>query len=119
MIKNLRFNNTKPIYLQITEDIVSDIVSGRILPNTKLISIRELALFYKVNPNTIQSVVKELDTLGYIEIKKNIGIFIKNKINTNVKNEEIDIFIEKMKNYGFEKREILDRINEIWQQWKK
>ena len=55
------FNNETPIYLQIIEYIKMQIISGAVLPNQKLPSVREYALELGVNPNTIQKALSELE----------------------------------------------------------
>ena len=51
---SLEFDNNLPIYLQIVENIKTDIVSGKIQAGERLPSVREFALLMKVNPNSIQ-----------------------------------------------------------------
>ena len=55
------FNNELPIYLQLAKMIENDIISGRMNPGDKLISVREMAFNYTVNPNTVQRALNELE----------------------------------------------------------
>ena len=48
-----------PIYMQVIRDIKKRIVRRQLLPGEKLPSNRELAVLYKVNPNTEYSAVAE------------------------------------------------------------
>ena len=48
------FDNQRPIYSQIIEYIKLTIVSGKLKPGEKLLSVRELAAVAGVNPNTMQ-----------------------------------------------------------------
>ena len=63
------FDNERPIYIQLVEMIRIDIVSGKFKKGQKLPSVRELALIMKVNPNTMQKALVELEdeTLIYTE----------------------------------------------------
>ena len=55
------FNNDTPIYLQIVDIIRNDISSGKLKPGQKLPSVREYALEFKVNPNTICKAMQILE----------------------------------------------------------
>lgn len=48
------FDPNLPIYIQVMEEIKKEIFASEYLPGSKLASVRELALEYGVNPNTIQ-----------------------------------------------------------------
>ena len=49
-----KFNNSIPIYIQIVDIIKSKIISGEYKTGSQLDSIRNLALEFEINPNTIQ-----------------------------------------------------------------
>ena len=55
------FENDRPIYLQLVDKIRLDIVSGKLKQGEKLLSVREYAIKYKVNPNTMQKALVELE----------------------------------------------------------
>ena len=55
------FDNVRPIYLQLVEQLERYIVSGNLKPGDKLPSVRELAISSKTNPNTVQKALTELD----------------------------------------------------------
>ena len=61
------FNNSVPIYLQIVSEIKKQIVSGKLIPGERIPSVRELALTYKVNPNTMQKALIELEENGFFK----------------------------------------------------
>ena len=56
------FDNDRPIYMQLVEKIRIEIVSGKLQSGERLPSVRELALIEKVNPNTMQKALTELET---------------------------------------------------------
>ena len=55
------FNNDTPIYLQIVDLIINDIINGSLKPNDKLLSVREYSNVFKVNPNTIVKALAMLE----------------------------------------------------------
>ena len=70
---NWEFNNDRPIYTQIVEQIKLFIVSGEIAAGSKLASVRELAGDAEVNPNTMQRALAALDGEGLSIPNRTIG----------------------------------------------
>ena len=73
---NWEFNNDRPIYTQIVEQIKLFIVSGEIAAGSKLASVRELAADAEVNPNTMQKALSELERIGLMHANRTSGRFI-------------------------------------------
>lgn len=73
---NFEFNNTSPIYIQLVEQMKIKIISGRLNPLERLPSVRELALITKVNPNTVQKALLELEDMGLIFTERTNGKFV-------------------------------------------
>ncbi|PIN51037.1 GntR family transcriptional regulator [Trueperella pyogenes] len=57
----MRFDDSRPIWIQLSEIFGQKIVSGEWQPGTKIPSVRELALEQGANPNTIQRALSKLD----------------------------------------------------------
>ena len=70
---NYIFDNERPIYIQLVELIRTDIVSGKYEKGSKLPSVRELALTMKVNPNTMQKALVELENEKLIYTERTNG----------------------------------------------
>lgn len=70
------FDNTSPIYLQMAEKLKTAIVAGEFSAGEKLPSVRELAVSGKVNPNTVQKALTELETSGLIFTERTNGKFV-------------------------------------------
>ena len=56
----------RPIYLQIKENLIRLILSGVMVTDERLPSVRELAGSLAINPNTIQRAYRELESEGFI-----------------------------------------------------
>ena len=67
---------TRPIYLQIMEEIKKRTVRGQYKTGEQLPSVRELAKEIGVNPNTIARVYMELEREGFILTRRGQGSFI-------------------------------------------
>lgn len=106
-------DNDRPIYLQLMEKIRQDIVSGIYKPGDRLPSVRELALDAAVNPNTMQKALAELERTGLVYSKRTSGRYItedetmQKQLKTELAVSHIREFLDKMKQLGFEEKEIL------------
>lgn len=67
---------TRPIYLQIMEEIKRRAVRGQYRPGDQLPSVRDLAREMGVNPNTAARVYSELEREGFIFTRRGQGSFI-------------------------------------------
>ena len=92
------FDNERPIYIQLVELIRIKIVSGEFKKGQKIPSVRELALMMKVNPNTMQKALVELEEEKLIFTERTNGKYVTEdeKLIEKVKNE---LAKEKVENY--------------------
>lgn len=72
----MQFDNGIPIYLQIVQEMTLRILSGALQPGQKLPSVRELALEFGVNPNTMQRAMAEMEQDGLVYTKRTSGRFL-------------------------------------------
>ena len=70
------FDNNVPIYIQLVEQLKIYIISRKINLGERLPSIRELATQTRVNPNTMQKALQELEELGLIYTERTNGKFV-------------------------------------------
>ena len=111
-------SNDRPIYLQLMERIQQDIVSGVYSPGDRLPSVRELALEAAVNPNTMQKALSELERSGLVYSQRTSGRFITEdetmlkQLKSQLAEEHIRDFFEKMRQLGFQTEETLALIQE-------
>ena len=110
------FNNSVPIYLQIVSEIKKQIVSGKLIPGERIPSVRELALTYKVNPNTMQKALIALEENGLIKTERTNGKFVTedeniiNKIKNDYADNLTQNYLSEMISLGITKQEIKERI---------
>ena len=113
------FDNNIPIYLQLVEQLKKDIISGKLSAGERLPSVRDLALQLKVNPNTVQKALAELEDVGLVFTERTNGKFVTEDITLieKCKQEYADIitqkYIKTMKNIGLNKNEVLLLINSL------
>ena len=107
------FDSERPIYLQIIEIIKNNIISGIYNPGDKIPSVRELAMLFKVNPNTIVKSLYFLEMEGLIYTDRTNGKFITSDLSLIKMNKEtvakqkINTFLTDMEKMGYSKEEVL------------
>ena len=114
----MEYNVEVPIYVQVVRDIKKRIVRKQLLPGEKLPSNRELAVLYKVNPNTAARIYKEMEAEGYCYTKRGLGTFItedeqmQEELRKEMAEALLKGFLKEMKDLGFGREEIISRIIE-------
>ena len=114
----MNFNEDRPIFLQLAEIFIQELVSGEIKKSDKLPSVREIAKTYKVNPNTVTRSIDELVGTGLFEVKRGMGTYviddeakIKEKRRSYIK-KRVENTLEEFKNLGIDKNEFVKLIME-------
>ena len=103
------FDNNIPIYIQLVEQLKIYIISGNIACGGRLPSVRELALMTKVNPNTMQKALVELENMGLIYTERTNGKYVTNddklinKLKCEYACELSNRYFSSMKSIGFDK----------------
>lgn len=109
-----QFDSNMPIYLQLVKKFKQRIVSGELTAGSKLESVRDLALSFEVNPNTMQRALAELERDGLVYADRTVGRFITNdkeliiQMREAVAQEIIEQFIQQMKSLGFSIQEAME-----------
>ena len=70
---DVRFEGSRPVYIQIAERIINMVLSGTYKPGEQLPTVRQLALDVAVNPNTVQRALTELENEGLLCAKGTQG----------------------------------------------
>jgi GntR family transcriptional regulator len=65
-----------PIRRQLTEQLRHVIEGGGVPPDQALPSIRQLAGFLGINPNTVASAIEDLKGSGHVEARRGKGVFV-------------------------------------------
>jgi GntR family transcriptional regulator len=110
------FESTKPIYLQIMELIKKEIATGKLPPGSQMASVRELAMQYQVNPNTVQRALSELEREGLVKSDRTIGRFINDQsemietMKHQMIQDVIEDFIKKVKELNIDENAICSLI---------
>lgn len=79
---NWKLDKARPICPQICEQLCVRIAAGDFPPETKLLSVREVAVAAGVNPNTVQKSFEQLEQQGLIYSVRGSGWFVGEDIAT-------------------------------------
>ncbi|NRT75418.1 GntR family transcriptional regulator [Clostridium beijerinckii] len=118
------FNDDRPIYMQLMEQIQLRIVSGIYKAGEKLPSVRDMAGDAAVNPNTMQKALTELERTGLVFSQRTSGRFITEDVNMikNIRNglakDQIEKFLHNMEKIGYTNQETIQLIEIISKEMK-
>lgn len=116
----LDYQDRRPIYEQIVEKFRNLILNNVLPPDSKMPSVRQLAVDLAINPNTIQRAYMELEQEGFIYPVKGRGNFVANveqirNQSLNTYYEELDKIIEKGVGLGLSEQQIHEKVTAIYQ----
>ncbi len=117
----MQFQDPKPIYRQIADFILENILSEVLKPGDRVRSVRALAKEIEVNPNTVVRSYNYLNEVGVIENKRGVGYFISSAAASTAKTIKRKEFIENqlptiyhnMELLGIELTELEELFNDI------
>ena len=113
---NYEFDNNMPIYIQLVEQLKNYIISGKYKPGDRLLSVRELAIKSKVNPNTMQRALAELENMGLVYTERTSGRYVTtdteliNRYKEEYAKDMTEKFFLSMESLGFNKEETIEYI---------
>jgi len=112
------FDSNSPIYLQLVKLFTIRIAGGKWNPGDRVMSVRDLAVEFKVNPNTVQRALAELERDGLVYSERTSGRFItdeKEKIleaKSKLVDQEIEDFVRQMRQLGYSREQWLALVEE-------
>ena len=113
------FDSNLPIYIQLVQQLKLHIISGRLQPMERLPSVREFALQTKVNPNTMQKALAELEETGLIYTERTNGKFVTAdraliaRYRKAYADEISRQYLDSMQHMGFSPEECLEYLKEM------
>ena len=72
----LESSDTRPLYVQIMDEVRSALVRGTLGPEDALPSVRELATGLRVNPRTVSQAYAGLEREGVVSVQPGRGTFV-------------------------------------------
>lgn len=103
----------RPIYQQLVDQIMMQIVSGQRKAGDKVPAVRELAAEAGVNPNTMQRAMAELERDGLVYSQRTSGRFVTEdetmiqQAKRGLAERHIKTFVAAMVRLGFRREEMI------------
>ena len=119
MTMKFNFDNERPIYIQLVEQLRIGILTSEFGIGEKIPSVRDLAMLAKVNPNTMQKALAELEEEKLIYTERTNGKFVTEnkelieKIKKELAKEKVNNYLNDMKNIGITYNEALKYLQEL------
>ncbi|AUJ25435.1 MULTISPECIES: GntR family transcriptional regulator [Virgibacillus] len=71
-----KLDESKPIFLQIKEQLEDSIITGALNPGERVPSTNEFASYYKINPATAAKGINELVDESILYKRRGVGMFV-------------------------------------------
>jgi len=118
------FADNIPIYLQIKAEVESAILSGSLIAEAAIDSIRVTAAKYSINPLTVSKAITELEKEGTIYKKRGIGFYVTPDARDNLRrrymqtylNEEVKGFVRKARELHLSLSELTKLVEENYRE---
>lgn len=86
------FKDEKPIFIQIAEQLEEGILSGAYPEESRVPSITEYSVTYKINPATALKGINLLVDAGLLYKKRGLGMFVATGAKEKLKSQRRDLF---------------------------
>ncbi|HHU29752.1 MAG: GntR family transcriptional regulator [Bacillota bacterium] len=113
----------KPIYMQIKEQVIDQIINEELKPGEMLPSIRVLAKELRISVITTKRAYEELEKDGYIETVVGKGTFVSGINKALIRERQMGLLendlsaiIDNAKRMKLSKQELFDLINLLWEE---
>ena len=112
----MEFRKQKPIYLQIADRLMEQVLAGELKEEDRVPPVRDVAEAMGVNPNTVMRTFEYLQGAEIIYNRRGVGYFVSPDAQQKILEKQRREFIEddlliikqKMKMLGIDLRELLD-----------
>lgn len=108
-----------PIYRQLAQQIREAVARGRLAPESRLPSVRDLSRQLVINPNTVARVYTELERDGVLNTRPGLGVFVaqpRNDLTKKARKDRLttlaDQFLTEAVHLGFSAEESLALVSE-------
>lgn len=112
------FQNTQPIYTQIMTLLKRQIATAVLSPGQLLSTVRDMAMQYQVNPNTVQRALSELEREGLVRSERTSGRFVTEDtakilaLHQNLFDEATDQYIDTVKTLHIDDETIINAVKD-------
>jgi len=115
------YQDRRPLYEQITERFTNLILSGVLEPESRMPSVRKLAMDLSINPNTIQRAYQELERQGLIYPVKGRGNYVNSDVSVSErKKQQYELEFKELvlqgKRNGYTRHELMKLMTDVYEE---
>lgn len=122
MLIEIQFDSETPIYMQIRNEIVKAIATGKLKEGDGLPSVRQMSSMIEVNLHTINKAYNILKSEGYVQIDRRKGVIVKVDKKESYKTEfeeKMELILSESFLMGISEEEVLKRVKENFKKFSK
>jgi DNA-binding transcriptional regulator YhcF (GntR family) len=109
--------DNRPIFIQLADRLMDDIIAGRYCPDERIPSVRDFAAVSEVNANTVVRAYEHLEKSEIIYNKRGLGYFVSQDASVRIvaaRREEffateMTYFFNRLKTMDMSPEELLER----------
>ena len=110
----------EPVYKQVIFAVKKAVVTGQLAPGDRFPSIRQISQELRINPNTVQKVVKGLADEGLLQIEPGVGTVISRATQASraqkkmlLENQLGQLLVE-ARRLGLDQADVIDAVRALW-----
>jgi GntR family transcriptional regulator len=111
----------EPVYKQVIFAVKTAVVTGQLSPGDRFPSIRQISQELRINPNTVQKVVKGLTDEGVLQIEPGIGAVVAQSPEASrmqkkkLLEEQLGRVVIEARRLALHKTDVIDAVHELWE----
>lgn len=111
----------EPVYKQVIFAVKKAVVTGQLAPGDRFPSIRQISQELRINPNTVQKVVKGLTDEGLLQIEPGLGTVVSRSPEASriqkkqLLEEQLGRVVVEAQRLSLSKSDVIEAVNDLWE----
>lgn len=111
----------EPVYKQVIFAVKKAVVTGQLAPGDRFPSIRQISQELRINPNTVQKVVKGLTDEGLLQIEPGLGTVVSQSPEASriqkkqLLEEQLGRVVVEAQRLALSKSDVIEAVNDLWE----
>ena len=110
----------EPVYKQVIFAVKIAVVTGQLAPGDRFPSIRQISQELRINPNTVQKVVKGLTDEGVLQTEPGVGTVVARSPEASraqkrqLLEEQLGRVVVEARRLALAKADVIEAVNDLW-----
>ena len=110
----------EPVYKQVIFAVKKAVVTGQLVPGDRFPSIRQISQELRINPNTVQKVVKGLTDEGVLQTEPGVGTVVARSPEASraqkrqLLEEQLGQMVVEARRLALAKADVIEAVNDLW-----